>query len=101
MSEYFDRGPNGQHYLLRLYVAGATKGSARAIESIREICRDRLAGRYELEVVDVYQLPKLARGDQIVAVPTLIKQLPAPVRRLVGDLSDRERVLFGLDLKER
>lgn len=83
---------------LRLYVAGMTPRSARAVVNIKEICEAHLKGRYVLEVIDVYQQPVLAAGDQIVAVPTLLKQLPPPLRRLVGDLSDRERVLVGLDL---
>ena len=87
------------HYVLRLYVAGATPGSQRAISNLRAICESELAGRYELEVIDVYQRPTLAAGEQIVAAPTLIKQLPLPVRTLVGDLSDRDRVLVGLDLR--
>ena len=87
-------------YLLRLYVVGATAGSQRAISNLREICESELAGRYELEVIDIYQQPTLAAGEQIVAAPTVIKELPLPVRRLVGDLSDRDRVLLGLDLRE-
>ena len=86
-------------YVLRLYVVGATAGSQRAISNLREICETELAGRYELEVIDIYQQPTLAEGEQIVAAPTLIKELPLPVRRLVGDMSDRERVLLGLDLR--
>ncbi len=86
-------------YVLRLYVTGSTPRSARSIFNIRALCEDRLLGRYNLEVVDIYQQPELAREEQIVAAPTLIKRLPAPLRKLVGDLSDRERVLVGLDLK--
>jgi len=70
-----------------------------AIENIRRICKQHLQGRYDLEVIDIYQYPKLAKGEQIIALPTLIKKLPLPLRRLVGDLSDTENVLFGLDLK--
>jgi circadian clock protein KaiB len=88
-----------RRYVLRLYVVGATPGSQRAISNLREICESELAGRYELEVIDIYQQPALGADQQIVAVPTLIKELPPPVRRLVGNLSDRERVLFGLDLR--
>jgi circadian clock protein KaiB len=80
-------------------VVGATPGSQRAISNLREICESELAGRYELEVIDIYQQPTLGAGEQIVAAPTLIKELPLPVRRLVGDMSDRERVLLGLDLR--
>jgi circadian clock protein KaiB len=85
-------------YVLRLYVAGATVRSMCAIENIRRICKEYLQGRYDLEVIDIYQDPKLAIGEQIVALPTLIKKLPHPLRRFVGDLSDTEKVLFGLDL---
>jgi circadian clock protein KaiB len=88
-----------EHYVLRLYVAGTTPGSARAVENLRRICDELLAGRYDLEVVDVYQDPARARDEQIIAVPTLVKKLPAPLRRILGDLSDREQVLVGLDLK--
>jgi circadian clock protein KaiB len=89
----------GSTYLLRLFVTGSTPRSARSIFNIRNFCEDRLVGRYKLEVVDIYQQPELARQEQIIAVPTLIKELPAPLRKLVGDLSDQERVLAGLDLK--
>lgn len=91
--------PRGSRYGLRLYVAGMTPRSIRAIGSIKEICEAHLKGRYDLQVIDLYQQPKLAEGDQIIAVPTLIRKLPPPLRRLIGDLSDRERVLIGLDLK--
>ena|SRR5689334_13278111 len=86
-------------YLLRLYVTGSTPRSARSILNIRTLCEEKLRNRYELEVVDIYQQPQLAREQQIIAAPTLIKSLPLPLRKLVGDLSDRERVLVGLDLK--
>jgi circadian clock protein KaiB len=86
-------------YVLRLYIAGNTHKSAQAIANIREICETHLEGRYELEVIDIYQQPELARGQQIIAAPTLIKALPLPLRRLVGDLSRSERILVGLDLQ--
>jgi circadian clock protein KaiB len=86
-------------YVLRLFVTGATPRSARSIFNLRNLCEDRLEGRYRIEVVDIYQQPELARAEQIIAAPTLIKTLPLPLRRLVGDLSDRERVLAGLDLQ--
>ena len=86
-------------YLLRLYVTGTTGKSLRAIENVRKICDQHLDGRYDLEVIDLYKNLPLARGDQIIAAPTLIKRLPAPLRRLIGDMSDEERVLVGLDIR--
>ncbi len=88
-------------YRLRLYVTGATPKSQRAIDSIKKICEEHLKGRYVLEVIDIYQQPSLAKGDQIIAAPTLIKKLPEPLRKLVGDLSNEERVLLGLDLRPK
>lgn len=88
-------------FVLRLYVAGATQRSVRAIASIKKICEEHLEGRYELSVIDLYQQPVLAKGDQIVATPTLIKELPAPLRRMIGDLSNVDRVLVGLNLKPK
>ncbi len=85
-------------HLLRLYVAGNTPASARAIVNIREICETHLKGRYQLEVIDIHQQPELAKGKQIIATPTLIKELPPPLRRVIGDLSRKERILIGLDL---
>lgn len=87
-------------YVLRLYVTGVTRASARAIERVRALCEEHLHGRYELEVIDIYQLPALAQGEQIVATPTLIRVLPKPLRRYIGDLSNA-KLVFGLDLKER
>ncbi len=87
-----------EKYILRLYITGMTSRSARAIENLNTFCAKHLAGRYELQVIDVYQQPELARTEQIVAVPTLIKKLPLPLRRLIGDMSDEERVLVGLDI---
>ena len=87
-----------EQYVLRLYVTGQTPRSMRAIENIRRICDEHLSGRCDLEVIDIYQRPSLAAGERIIAVPTLVKSLPAPIRRFVGDLSDTEKVLFGLDL---
>ena len=86
-------------YLLRLYVTGTTGKSMRAIQNVRRICEEHLQGLYDLEVVDIYKNLPLARGDQIIAAPTLIKRLPAPLRRLIGDMSDEERVLVGLDIR--
>jgi circadian clock protein KaiB len=88
-----------EHYVLRLYVTGMTARSRRAIENVQSICEAYLRGRYELEVIDVYQQPVLAKGDQIIAAPTLIKQLPLPLRRIIGDMSSTDRVLLGLDLR--
>jgi circadian clock protein KaiB len=93
------RGAAEQRYVLRLYVTGSTPRSSRAIQNIRSLCETHLWGRYDLEVIDIHQQPVLARGQQIIAAPTLIKQLPAPLRKMVGDLSDTQRVLMGLDLQ--
>lgn len=90
-----------EKYILRLYITGMTPRSTRAIESIRKLCETHLQGRYELEIVDIYQKPSLSQGEQIIAAPTLIKKLPLPLRRLVGDLSDIDRVLLGLDLRPK
>jgi circadian clock protein KaiB len=87
-------------YVLRLYIAGNTARSAEAIVNIREICETRLKGRYTLEVIDIYQQPGLAKGEQIIAVPTLIKFLPLPLKKIIGDLSKTERVIYGLDLRK-
>ena len=89
------------HYVLRLYVAGSTPQSLRAITNVKKFCEEYLKGRYELEVVDLYQQPQLAQGEQIIAAPTLIKKLPLPLRRIIGDMSKTERVLVGLDLQKR
>jgi len=86
-------------YLLRLYVTGTTGRSVRAVQNVRRICEEHLQGLYDLEVIDIYKNLPLARGDQIIAAPTLIKRLPAPLRRLIGDMSDEQRVLVGLDLR--
>ena len=88
-------------YVLRLYLAGMTPKSTRAIANVKRICDEHLAGRYELKVIDLYQQPNLAKGEQIIAAPTLIKKLPLPLRRLIGDMSDTERFLVGLDLKPK
>jgi circadian clock protein KaiB len=90
-----------ERYILRLYVAGMKPRSAHAIENIRAICLEHLEGRYELQVIDVYQQPELAKGEQIVAAPTLIKKLPLPLRRIIGDMSNEEKVLVGLGLTRR
>lgn len=87
-------------YVLRLYVTGTTRNSERAIVNIRKICEDHLRGRYDLEVVDISQHPTLAEGEQIIAAPTLVKKLPLPLRRFIGDMSQTERILLGLDLRK-
>jgi circadian clock protein KaiB len=90
-----------QRYVLRLYVTGLTPTSRKAIERVRTVCEKHLHGRYELDVIDIYQRPALAKDEQIIATPTLIKVLPAPLRRYIGNLASVERVLFGLDLHEK
>ena len=85
-------------YVLRLYVSGVSPKSVRAISNVKKMCEKRLAGRYDLEIIDVYQKPTLAVGEQVIAVPTLIKKLPLPFQRLIGDMSNVERVLFGINL---
>jgi circadian clock protein KaiB len=89
---------NAGYYKLRLFVTGSTARSARAIENMRRICEENLQGRYDLEVIDVYQDPEATKELQVVATPTLVKILPEPLRRIIGDLSDTERVFAGLDL---
>jgi circadian clock protein KaiB len=86
---------------LRLYVAGQTPKSLAAFANLQRICEEHLAGRYEIEVIDLMKNPQLARGDQILALPTLVRKLPEPVRKIIGDLSNTERVLVGLDLRPR
>jgi circadian clock protein KaiB len=92
---------NEQKYILKLYVAGMTPRSANAIAKIKDICEEYLKARYELEIIDIFQNPVLARGEQIIAAPTLIKKLPLPLRRLIGDMSNRQKVLLGLDLRQK
>lgn len=87
------------HYKLRLFVTGSTPRSTRAIANMRKICDENLDGRYNLEVIDVYENPEATKELQVIATPTLVKILPEPLRRIIGDLSDKERVLAGLDLK--
>ena len=88
----------GPPYVLRLFVTGTTSRSARAIANLRRVCEEHLKGEYDLEVVDIYQHPELAKEHQIIAAPTLVKMLPLPLRKIIGDLADEERVLAGLDL---
>lgn len=87
------------HYNLRLYVAGQTPKSSAALSNLKSLCEEHLAGRYRIEVVDLLEHPQLAAGDQILAVPTLVRRLPPPLKRIIGNLSDTERVLVGLDLR--
>jgi circadian clock protein KaiB len=86
------------HYSLRLYITGTSERSSRAVAAIRALCEEFLAGKYELEVIDIYQQPVKAMDGQIVAAPTLVKMLPKPLKRFIGNLSDREKVIFGLNL---
>lgn len=86
-------------FLLRLYVAGQTPNSVRAFQNLKRLCEEHLAERYQIEVIDLLVNPQLARGDQIVAVPTLVRRLPEPMKKIIGDLSNSERVLVGLDLR--
>ncbi|HEX2969834.1 MAG TPA: circadian clock protein KaiB [Bacteroidales bacterium] len=102
-SENFEqsiRKSRKEKYILRLYVTGTTPQSIRAISNIKEICEQHLKGRYELEVIDLYKQPYLAKGEQILAAPTLIRKLPLPLRRIIGDMSNTDKVLVGLDLRE-
>ncbi len=90
-----------QVYVLRLYVTGMTPKSIKAIGNIKKIVEENLHGRYELEVIDIYQHPEIAKNEQIIAAPTLIKKLPLPIRKIIGDMSDKKRVIIGLDLITR
>ncbi len=89
-----------QRYVLRLYITGMTRRSMQAVGNIRKICEEHLEGRYDLEVIDIHQQPTLAEGEQIIAAPTLIKKLPLPLRRFIGDMSNTERILLGMDLRK-
>ena len=92
---------NRREYHLRLYIAGKTARAVRAFENLQRICETHLAGRYTIEVIDLQERPELAGNDQIIALPTLVRRLPPPIRKIIGDLSDTERVLVGLDIRER
>ena len=91
--------PESEVQILRLYIAGQTPKSIKAFANLKRICEEHLTGRYRIEVIDLTQNPQLAAGDQILAVPTLVRRLPEPVRRIIGDLSHTERVLVGLDVR--
>jgi circadian clock protein KaiB len=90
-----------KEWILRLYIAGHSARAAAALRNLETLCEEHLAGRYEIEVIDLLKHPQLARGDQIVAVPTLVRRLPQPIKRIIGDLSNADRVLVGLDLRPR
>jgi circadian clock protein KaiB len=97
-----DVGPDAnpvQYWDLRLYVAGHTEKSLRAIKNLNRICTEHLEGRYSIEVIDLLERPQLAEGDQILAIPTLVRRLPEPIKKIIGDLSNEERVLIGLDIR--
>jgi circadian clock protein KaiB len=88
-------------YQLRLYVAGQTPKSLAAFANLKKLCEEHLAGQYEIEVIDLLKKPQLASGDQILAIPTLVRKLPQPIKKIIGDLSNTERVLVGLDIREQ
>ncbi len=96
-----DIADDGGHYSLHLYVAGATPKSRSALDNLRRVCETHLAGRYEIEVIDLLKNPRLAAGEQIVAIPTLVRRLPEPLKRIIGDLSNTEKLLVGLDIRAR
>jgi circadian clock protein KaiB len=100
-SEAASRSTVLQTYQLRLYVAGQTPKSLLALANLKQICEEHLRGHYEIEVIDLRENPQLASGDQILAVPTLVRRLPEPIKKIIGDLSNKERVLVGLDLRAR
>jgi circadian clock protein KaiB len=94
------RNGDGELFELRLYVAGQTPKSLAALTNLKKICHEHLEGRYKLHVIDLVKTPQLAQGDQILAIPTLVRNLPVPIRKIIGDLSDLDRVLVGLNLRE-
>ena len=93
------KNPSSEKYILHLYVAGMNPKSLQAVENIKRICEEYLPGRYQLDVIDIYQQPILAKNGQIVAAPTLVKELPLPLRKLIGSMSDTDRVLVGMDVQ--
>jgi len=101
MTETTNNEDSNEVYDLRLYVAGQTQKSMEAFENLKKIAEEHLKGRYKIEVIDLVKNPKLARGDQIIATPTLVRKLPEPIRKIIGDLSNKERVLVGLDIRPR
>ena len=94
-----DSSQDNRAYILRLYVAGQTRKSLAAFANLKKICEEHLQGRYRIEVIDLLEHPQLAKGDQILAIPTLVRELPPPIKKIIGDLSDTEKVLVGLDLR--
>lgn len=92
---------NSARYVFRLYITGMTPRSIQAIAKVRQLCEKHLAGRFELKVIDIYQQPALAKGEQIIATPTLVKELPLPLRKFIGDMSETEKFLVGVDLKSK
>jgi circadian clock protein KaiB len=101
MTASLERAREPEHYSLRLYVAGQTAKSVAAIANLKRVCETHLAGRYEVEMIDLLERPQLAAGDQILAIPTLVRGLPTPLKRIIGDLSNTDKVLVGLDIKPR
>jgi circadian clock protein KaiB len=99
MTDSKDAADETMEFNLRLYVAGQTPKSLTAIANLKKICEENLAGRYKIEVIDLVVTPQLAAGDQIVAIPTLVRRLPPPLKRMIGDLSNSEKVIVGLDLR--
>ena len=99
--EAIENSSSNQKYVLKLYVAGMNSKSVEAIKNITRICEEHLKGRYDLQVIDVYQQPTLAKGEQIIAAPTLIKKLPAPLRKFIGNMANEENILIGLDLRPK
>ena len=97
--EYILNQSENDYYNLKLYVAGHTPKSLQAFANLKKICEEHLQGRYRIEVIDLLENPQLAKGDQILAIPTLVRKLPPPIRKIIGDLSDTERVIVGLDLR--
>ncbi|MGZ8215974.1 circadian clock KaiB family protein [Methylomagnum sp.] len=99
--DHGDAPPDNEFWDLRLYVAGQTPKSLAAFANLKKLCEAHLAGRYRIEIIDLMENPQLARGDQVLAIPTLVRKLPEPIRKIIGDLSNTERVLVGLDLRPR
>ena len=99
MTKHEDETPASEKWELRLYVAGQTPKCVKAFANLQRLCEEHLAGQYRIEVIDLLEHPQLAEGDQILAIPTLVRKLPEPVKKIIGDLSNTERVLVGLDLR--